>query len=100
MLSIEITRECPLSCPGCYAYGESHLRGGTTLRELNDLRGDGLVEGVLGLVRKYKPIPSPSQMNISRCNHCESAPMGTMLELFSPTFCQVCNSLASNHSHD
>ena len=25
MLSIEITRECPLSCPGCYAYGQHHL---------------------------------------------------------------------------
>ena len=24
-LSIEITRECPLSCPGCYAYGGGHL---------------------------------------------------------------------------
>jgi MoaA/NifB/PqqE/SkfB family radical SAM enzyme len=56
MLSIEITRECPLSCPGCYAYGETHLGGGTTLRELNDLHGDALIEGVLGLVRKYKPI--------------------------------------------
>ncbi len=56
MLSIEITRECPLSCPGCYAYGEKHLGGGATLRELNDLRGDALVEGVLGLVRKHKPI--------------------------------------------
>src|SRR5689334_23990731 len=55
-LSIEITRECPLSCPGCYAYGESHLGGGATLRELNDLRGEELVEGVLGLVRKHKPI--------------------------------------------
>src|SRR6202795_3994175 len=56
MLSIEITRECPLSCPGCYAYGETHLGGGTTLRELNDLRGEALIEGVLGLVRKHKPI--------------------------------------------
>src|SRR5713101_10034817 len=56
MLSIEITRECPLSCPGCYAYGEKHLGGGATLRELNDLRGDALVEGVLGLVRKHKPL--------------------------------------------
>ena len=26
-LSIEITRECPLRCPGCYAYGEDHLGG-------------------------------------------------------------------------
>jgi MoaA/NifB/PqqE/SkfB family radical SAM enzyme len=56
MLSIEITRECPLSCPGCYAYGDSHLGGGVTLSELSDLRGDQLVEGVLALVRKHKPL--------------------------------------------
>ncbi len=56
MLSIEITRECPLSCPGCYAYGDSHLGGGVTLSELNDLRGERLVEGVLRLVRKHKPL--------------------------------------------
>jgi organic radical activating enzyme len=56
MLSIEITRECPLRCPGCYAYGESHLGGDVTLRELHDLRGDALVNGVLGLVRKHKPL--------------------------------------------
>ena len=56
MLSIEITRECPLSCPGCYAYGETHLGSEITLRELKDLRGNDLVQGVLGLVRKHKPI--------------------------------------------
>jgi MoaA/NifB/PqqE/SkfB family radical SAM enzyme len=56
MLSIEITRECPLSCPGCYAYGDTHLGGGVTLSELSDLRGDQLVEGVLRLVRKHKPL--------------------------------------------
>jgi MoaA/NifB/PqqE/SkfB family radical SAM enzyme len=56
MLSIEITRECPLSCPGCYAYGDAHLGGAVTLRELNDLRGDALVEGVLRLVREHKPL--------------------------------------------
>lgn len=56
MLSIEITRECPLNCPGCYAYGENHLGGGTTLSQLRDFRGDTLVEGVLGLVRKYQPL--------------------------------------------
>jgi MoaA/NifB/PqqE/SkfB family radical SAM enzyme len=56
MLSIEITRECPLTCPGCYAYGDSHLGGGVTLSELNDFRGDQLVEGVLRLVRKHKPL--------------------------------------------
>lgn len=27
-LSIEITRECPLRCPGCHAYGGDHLGGG------------------------------------------------------------------------
>jgi MoaA/NifB/PqqE/SkfB family radical SAM enzyme len=56
LLSIEVTRECPLSCPGCYAYGESHLGGELTLRQLHDLRGDALVEGVLQLVRRHKPM--------------------------------------------
>jgi MoaA/NifB/PqqE/SkfB family radical SAM enzyme len=56
MLSIEITRECPLSCPGCYAYGDSHLGGGKLLTELSDFRGDALVNGVLGLVRKNQPM--------------------------------------------
>lgn len=56
MLSIEITRECPLSCPGCYAYGDAHLGGGITLSHLHDLRGDALVKGVLRLVRKHKPL--------------------------------------------
>jgi MoaA/NifB/PqqE/SkfB family radical SAM enzyme len=56
MLSIEITRECPLSCPGCYAYGDAHLGGGITLSQLRDSRGDTLVEGVLGLVRKHRPL--------------------------------------------
>src|SRR5262245_5490218 len=56
LLSIEITRECPLSCPGCYAYGEDHLGGSTTLRQLSDLRGDDLVNGVLGLVARHRPM--------------------------------------------
>ena len=56
MLSIEITRECPLSCPGCYAYGDSHLGGEKTLRELSDFRGDALIDGVLNLVRRHKPM--------------------------------------------
>jgi MoaA/NifB/PqqE/SkfB family radical SAM enzyme len=56
MLSIEITRECPLSCPGCYAYGDTHLGDGATLRELSDFRGDALVERVLNLVRKHQPL--------------------------------------------
>jgi MoaA/NifB/PqqE/SkfB family radical SAM enzyme len=56
MLSIEITRECPLSCPGCYAYGDQHLGGGVTLSDLNDKRGDELVDGVIALVKKHKPM--------------------------------------------
>jgi MoaA/NifB/PqqE/SkfB family radical SAM enzyme len=56
MLSIEITRECPLSCPGCYAYGDSHLGGEKVLRELSDYRGEALVNGILDLVRKHQPM--------------------------------------------
>src|ERR1700751_5923457 len=56
MMSIEITRECPLSCPGCYAYGDNHLGGEKTLRELSDYRGEALVEGVLDVVRRHKPL--------------------------------------------
>jgi len=55
-LSIEITRECPLRCPGCYAYGDTHLGGGVVLRELADYKGQELVSGVLDVVRRYKPI--------------------------------------------
>jgi MoaA/NifB/PqqE/SkfB family radical SAM enzyme len=56
VLSIEITRECPLSCPGCYAYGDTHLGDGKLLRELSDFRGEQLVEGVLSLVRRHEPM--------------------------------------------
>jgi MoaA/NifB/PqqE/SkfB family radical SAM enzyme len=56
-LSIEITRECPLRCPGCYAYEPEHLAGtGQTLRSVADCKGDELVERVLALVKKYKPL--------------------------------------------
>ena len=55
-LSIEITKECPLSCPGCYAYGDSHLGGEKTLTQLSDFRGDALVQGVLDLVRQHRPL--------------------------------------------
>jgi len=56
MLSIEITRECPLRCPGCYAYGANHLGGEISLRELSDKRGNDLVRGVLDLVDRHKPL--------------------------------------------
>jgi MoaA/NifB/PqqE/SkfB family radical SAM enzyme len=55
-LSIEITRECPLRCPGCYAYEDAHLGGGATLRSLNDRKGRELVNGVLELVDRLRPL--------------------------------------------
>jgi MoaA/NifB/PqqE/SkfB family radical SAM enzyme len=55
-LSIEITKECPLKCPGCYAYDDAHLGGGPTLRDLNDRRGQALVDGVLEIVDRIKPL--------------------------------------------
>ena len=56
LLSIEITRECPLHCPGCYAYGDSHLGGELNLRDVSDFRGDELVQGILHLVRRHRPM--------------------------------------------
>ncbi len=56
-LTIEITRQCPLRCPGCYAYDEGHLGGeGVTLRQLSDFRGDELVRRVLELVDRERPL--------------------------------------------
>jgi sulfatase maturation enzyme AslB (radical SAM superfamily) len=56
MLSIEVTRECPLKCPGCYAYGDTHLGGSINLRNLSDYRGDDLVNGILRLVQIHRPL--------------------------------------------
>lgn len=57
LMSIEITRECPLRCPGCYAYDEAHLGGnGVTLRVLSDLKQGALVKGVLDLVDQFRPL--------------------------------------------
>ena len=55
-LSIEITRECPLRCPGCYAYGDDHLGGEVTLREVRDFKGQALIDGVLALADRHRPI--------------------------------------------
>jgi MoaA/NifB/PqqE/SkfB family radical SAM enzyme len=56
VLSIEITRECPLRCPGCYAYGDDHLNSGATLRQLHDFKGTELVERVIALVDEHRPV--------------------------------------------
>jgi sulfatase maturation enzyme AslB (radical SAM superfamily) len=55
-LSIEITRECPLRCPGCYAYEPEHLGQIGPLRSLADFKSQELVDRVLDLVRQYRPI--------------------------------------------
>jgi MoaA/NifB/PqqE/SkfB family radical SAM enzyme len=56
VLSIEITRECPLRCPGCYAYGDEHLGGGVTLRELRDFKGQELIDRFMEVVDRYRPL--------------------------------------------
>jgi MoaA/NifB/PqqE/SkfB family radical SAM enzyme len=56
-LSIEITRECPLRCPGCYAYEPEHLAAEVgPLRTLADFKGDELIERVLTVVREHRPL--------------------------------------------
>jgi MoaA/NifB/PqqE/SkfB family radical SAM enzyme len=55
-LSIEITKECPLRCPGCYAYGDDHLGGDVTLRGLADYKGNELVERFMALVERHRPL--------------------------------------------
>jgi sulfatase maturation enzyme AslB (radical SAM superfamily) len=55
-LSIEITKECPLRCPGCYAFEPEHLGDLGPLRSLADHKGDDLVAAVLRTVRKHRPL--------------------------------------------
>lgn len=55
-LSIEITKECPLRCPGCYAYSPEHLGPNITLRQLSDYRGRDLVASTLAAVRRFRPL--------------------------------------------
>ena len=55
-LSIEITKECPLRCPGCYAYEPEHLQQIGGLRNLSDFKKDELIEKVLELVHRYRPL--------------------------------------------
>jgi MoaA/NifB/PqqE/SkfB family radical SAM enzyme len=55
-LSIEITRECPLRCPGCYAYGDDHLGGDVNLRQVSDFKGQELIDRVLAIVDRENPI--------------------------------------------
>lgn len=54
-LSIEITKECPLRCPGCYAYGDDHISG-ILLNQISDYKGQELVDRFMGLVDRYQPL--------------------------------------------
>lgn len=55
-LSIEITKACPLRCPGCYAFGDAHLGGDVTLRGLTDYQGEALVTRFMALVDQARPL--------------------------------------------
>ena len=55
-LSVEITRECPLRCPGCYAYGDDHLGGEVTLRQVSDFKGQELVDRFFALIDAHRPL--------------------------------------------
>ena len=48
-LSVEITRKCPLTCPGCYAFTDDHIGPGESHRQLSDFKGAELVD-------EHKPI--------------------------------------------
>jgi hypothetical protein len=83
-LSIEITKECPLRCPGCYAFDSAHLGSNTLLRQLSDFKGDELVTRILALLdrqnsdhekraaavknRRQQPIQNQTER---RDTHCE-----------------------------
>ena len=55
-MSIEITKRCPLSCPGCYAYGSRHLGMAGSFTRLRELKGTQLVRGILSLVDLHRPL--------------------------------------------
>jgi MoaA/NifB/PqqE/SkfB family radical SAM enzyme len=55
-LSIEITKECPLSCPGCYAYGGEHLGGEMLLNQVSDYKGQVLIDRFMDLIDRHEPL--------------------------------------------
>ena len=79
-LSIEITKECPLRCPGCYAYEDAHL-GTTNLRSLSDFKGQELIARVLDVMDRglragaFPQVPGPDDSRPDRtswenCLYC------------------------------
>src|SRR5215472_8300432 len=55
-LSIEITKECPLSCPGCYAYGGEHLGGEVLLNQVSDYKGQALIDRFMDVIDEHQPL--------------------------------------------
>ena len=55
-LSIEITRQCPLACPGCYAYSDSHLGDSGPLSGINEFKGEQLVSWIPAQIDAHKPL--------------------------------------------
>jgi sulfatase maturation enzyme AslB (radical SAM superfamily) len=55
-LSVELTKECPLSCPGCYAYGDEHLGGNVVLTQVSDFKGKELVDRFMNVVDRHMPL--------------------------------------------
>lgn len=55
-LSVEITRRCPLHCPGCYAFEPGHTVADGNGESETDFEGEALIEGILALQRKYRPL--------------------------------------------
>jgi sulfatase maturation enzyme AslB (radical SAM superfamily) len=55
-LSIELTKECPLRCPGCYAYGDDHLGGNVVLTQVSDFKGQQLVTRFMDLIDRHRPL--------------------------------------------
>ena len=49
-------RSVRCDAPGCYAYAGEHLGDLVTLRDLKDYQSQELVNGILALVRRYRPI--------------------------------------------
>jgi organic radical activating enzyme len=45
-----------LRCPGCYAFDAAHLGGETALRQLSDFKGAELVQKILAIVDRERPL--------------------------------------------
>lgn len=88
-LAIEVTRECPLRCPGCYAYDSHHTAATGSLRNMRDLTGPALVDGILSLVRKLRPLHISLVGGEPLVRHRE---LGSLLPALAPVEVQLATS--------